>query len=160
MGLGNLNLRLTGDNDSLNTVLRAITNEKNDILIELEAKNKIVADLQALLLGKMNDQQENNVLKEENAWLVKQLATRENKLKKINLEGLENEETINAMKNQYETIINNLKNDIDAKDADYLKQLDKFNKTLEGNNDVLNNKDIKAKNEIENLKEKLDENYK
>jgi hypothetical protein len=134
--------------------------KKNDMFIELEAKNKIVADLQELLLGKMNDQQENNILKEENAWLVKQLATRENKLKKINLESLENEDSINAMKNQYETIISNLKNDIDAKDADYLRQLDKFNKTLEGNNDVLNNKDIKAKNEIENLKEKLDENYK
>jgi hypothetical protein len=98
--------------------------KKNDMFIELEAKNKIVADLQELLLGKMNDQQENNILKEENAWLVKQLATRENKLKKINLESLENEDSINAMKNQYETIINNLKNDIDAKDVDYLRQLD------------------------------------
>lgn len=160
MGLGNLNLRLTGDNDSLNTVLRAITNEKNDILIELEAKNKIVADLQVLLLGKMNDQQENNVLKEENAWLVKQLATRENKLKKINLENLESEDSIIKMRNQYENIISNLKNDIDVKDTEYLKQLDKFNKTLEGNSDVLNNRDIKAKNEIENLKDKLNENDK
>merc|ERR1712098_400760 len=100
MDLDNVNLRLTGDNDSLNTIIRAITNEKNEILIELEAKNKIVADLQELLLGKMNGQQENNVLREENAWLVKQLATRENKLKKINLENLENDDSINKMKNQ------------------------------------------------------------
>lgn len=54
----------------------------DELLLDIGAKNKIISELQTLTLEKISNQQQYDILKEENSWLLKQLALRENKLKK------------------------------------------------------------------------------
>lgn len=92
--------KLTDDINYCSNINNKLVDEKEKLLLELDDKNKLICDLKEFVSPILSNQNNYDIIRDENAWLLKQLTILKNKYENAYENNLTNENTIKDIKDQ------------------------------------------------------------